>query len=678
MARKLKKIYVPDSQGNLVEYEVDGVDASTASEGQVLTADGQGGADWGDILAESVPTNVRRAIYDMLSDISDDEANLAIVDQWVQNSIITSLKLTPTSLTFNGLETKRITAKATPATADISGLTWESSNTNVATVSNGAVTSVRNGSCTITASISGITASCSVTVTGIVYPALDSYGENLLLSVSNTLNTLNPNKDKLAFGFVSDTHRSHDGVVYDSSAGNDSDRNSLKLLARIANAGLLDCVFHGGDMASGRDENADYVKECIEATMDDMADYYSVPVYATVGNHDKRYNTSRDIQSNAYLKSQILKGIKSKTGQSVTWIDDTNYYIDFAGYSHPIRIIVINEYDNIEAGSSASASTAANCTGAWIAAATIGTSTHNISSANAANTILGFVYHGMTYAQIKTTAEAYIEAGGYAVLGSFGGHVHHYSSDSTDGFNNLLVTYGFANSDEINSNDEYGVSVFVVDPSSENVDIKWLRIGRDSATVDYYSLMPIVSEGIMPSGSYKYGPNSTSPVITITNNNKHLDLSLPWTGAGGNMTVTNPSKNAGSRWSDFVSKDNANTLFEVKTGDTLKTVVNFSSLPTDTTTSSTKGWAIVALKEDGEGTTSLISLIPKTTIQSSTLSEDIEYTITAEEDFDIKSVGFAGYGGATSSTYSGTYGFDLQIYLNDTLLTMGNINNVYG
>lgn len=52
MARKLKRIIVPDEQGNPVEYDVGGVDADTASAGQVLTADGNGGAGWGDVVTE--------------------------------------------------------------------------------------------------------------------------------------------------------------------------------------------------------------------------------------------------------------------------------------------------------------------------------------------------------------------------------------------------------------------------------------------------------------------------------------------------------------------------------------------------------------------------------------------------------------------------------------------------
>lgn len=65
MARKLKKIFVPDEQGNLVEYEVGGVDASTASAGQVLMADGNGGTAWGDAESAKIQMVINDASYDL-------------------------------------------------------------------------------------------------------------------------------------------------------------------------------------------------------------------------------------------------------------------------------------------------------------------------------------------------------------------------------------------------------------------------------------------------------------------------------------------------------------------------------------------------------------------------------------------------------------------------------------
>lgn len=167
MARKLKKIIVPDEQGNLVEYEVDGVDASTASAGQVPIADGAGDWQWGDVESgDSVPTEVRQAILALFQngvyardDMSDE---VAIIQSWATE--ITAISVNPATLQINGMTQETIVATTTPAGGTV---TWSSSDETVATVSGGVVTSTGiNGTCTITASCGGKRATCAVTVSG--------------------------------------------------------------------------------------------------------------------------------------------------------------------------------------------------------------------------------------------------------------------------------------------------------------------------------------------------------------------------------------------------------------------------------------------------------------------------------------------------------------------------------
>lgn len=77
-----------------------------------------------------------------------------------------SLNQSSLSLTQKG-QTARLSASVSPSNATNKSVTWSSSNSNVATVSNGVVTAVGNGSATITATAadgSGKRASCSVTV----------------------------------------------------------------------------------------------------------------------------------------------------------------------------------------------------------------------------------------------------------------------------------------------------------------------------------------------------------------------------------------------------------------------------------------------------------------------------------------------------------------------------------
>ena len=79
---------------------------------------------------------------------------------------VSSVSLNKTSLSFTGTgSSQTLTATVSPSNATNKTLTWSSSNTSVATVSNGVVKAVGFGTATITAkSNNGKTASCSVTV----------------------------------------------------------------------------------------------------------------------------------------------------------------------------------------------------------------------------------------------------------------------------------------------------------------------------------------------------------------------------------------------------------------------------------------------------------------------------------------------------------------------------------
>ena len=76
----------------------------------------------------------------------------------------TGISLSQTSLSLTKGNTATLTATVTPS-GSTDSVTWTSSNTAVATVSNGVVTAVGNGSATITAKAGSKSATCSVTVT---------------------------------------------------------------------------------------------------------------------------------------------------------------------------------------------------------------------------------------------------------------------------------------------------------------------------------------------------------------------------------------------------------------------------------------------------------------------------------------------------------------------------------
>ena len=78
---------------------------------------------------------------------------------------VTSVTLNKTSLSLTKGSSETLTATVSPSNATDKTVTWTSSNTSIATVSNGFVTAKAEGTATITASVGGKSATCRVTVT---------------------------------------------------------------------------------------------------------------------------------------------------------------------------------------------------------------------------------------------------------------------------------------------------------------------------------------------------------------------------------------------------------------------------------------------------------------------------------------------------------------------------------
>lgn len=102
----------------------------------------------------------------------------------------TGISISNTSITLNNGASKTLSATVSPSNVTNKSVTWTSSNTSVASVSNGKVTAKGFGTATITAKTSnGKTASCKVTVKGISINSLNvSYvyaGDIFYLGVSS-------------------------------------------------------------------------------------------------------------------------------------------------------------------------------------------------------------------------------------------------------------------------------------------------------------------------------------------------------------------------------------------------------------------------------------------------------------------------------------------------------------
>ena len=118
-----------------------------------------------DLAAVAVPTSVRQAIYTLLNSAAYATTGLgdeiSAVEAWAEAVI--SLTISASTLSLTGSTPQYISATVVPSSATV---TWTSSDNSVATVLDGIVTGVSNGSCVITASAGNLSANCSVTVSG--------------------------------------------------------------------------------------------------------------------------------------------------------------------------------------------------------------------------------------------------------------------------------------------------------------------------------------------------------------------------------------------------------------------------------------------------------------------------------------------------------------------------------
>ena len=124
----------------------------------------------------------------------------------------TGILLDKTTLSFTTAATQTLTATVEPSNST-DKVTWESSNTGIATVSGGVVTPVSNGSCTITAKAGSYSARCEVTVAVESEIVTYTITNNLTnVSTDNPVTTITKNSPYEA-NLTPDTDHEFDSVI---------------------------------------------------------------------------------------------------------------------------------------------------------------------------------------------------------------------------------------------------------------------------------------------------------------------------------------------------------------------------------------------------------------------------------------------------------------------------------
>lgn len=107
--------------------------------------------------------------FDNTTDLNDLDTTIIPAKITVEKAkvAVTGVSLDKTALTLKDGETAALTATVAPEDADNKNVTWSSDNTAVATVENGTVTAVKEGTAniTVTTEDGNKTAACTVTVT---------------------------------------------------------------------------------------------------------------------------------------------------------------------------------------------------------------------------------------------------------------------------------------------------------------------------------------------------------------------------------------------------------------------------------------------------------------------------------------------------------------------------------
>ena len=487
---------------------------------------------------------------------------------------------------------------------------------------------------------------------------LDTAGETLLTSAKNLITQYDPNGTFLKFAFVTDLHRSEEGV-YDSNAIDD--RPSLRLLSRLCDEVDIDAVFCGGDITNARNENSQYFVQNMEDVVGDFDDLLPYTnVFATIGNHDKRYSTSRTNNTNSWLKSLYAHLQQDGRGVTVEYVDDTNFYVDFP--KHKVRIIFINQYDGVDADSSyyanenISSDTGIHTRGTteWKAALDIeddedwlvGVVFHGADNSNPSNPNVSY----FNFTDLSTTLKGYVDDGGKGVIGAFAGHYHSAQYRTIQPCPNLIhVNRAYATSGQLETANAYCFSVIVLDPTTGIFNE--LRIGRAADQIPFCAY-PSANGGLLQNGTSGVYASTTVPFCVMNGKRVRFNRRENAYCEGINLTDITKNTSSGGGRADYVTGDTANVLFSVESGDVLKTELIFSE---DSGTGR-------KIKVFSPQISNMLTVDPYT--PGHTYTKEITFT----ESKDITAIGVYWYGN-TNENPRQVLDFELNVYKNGVKLT---------
>lgn len=475
---------------------------------------------------------------------------------------------------------------------------------------------------------------------------LNSVGEEVLANAKQRIAKFaEPNA--LLIGFVTDIHRST-GIYHIWTI---NDTGTLHLLSRLADEIDLDCVFVGGDLVNGRKadgETNETIRGNQQAVVDELDELLPYTnIYSTIGNHDKRYASDNELLSNKYFHDLFDTVQYKGNGVELTYIDDTNYYVDFP--KQKIRIIVANQYDATTASQTASAT---HCTWAWTSGLNF------VAPKQASEWLVGVVFHGMVFTGIKdileaykdgTSAEHYANTNGEAgkgYLGSFVGHSHHYSINDeglANGKNSVWTTSAYATEEQMGTADEYGLAVFVINPSGLHHQI---RIGRDKSEVPFATIGHI-QDGLLENGTFA----SSGNIFCVYDGNhvrfdRRINIYL------NGINLTNLAMNRTSYIANnHVADDTENVLLSLSAGDVIKTEIIFS----DACDTTNRNFSIFSPQ--------ILGMVTGKVVSGQTYAKEITLT----EDTDVTAIGM--YYGGGSSDGIGIMDFELNVYVNGQRIT---------